>query len=249
MTAVVGILCKNGIVIGSDSSATFGQGKQLRTIEQPTQKLCIIQDHILLAGTGAVGLDQRFCEIVNDAWNKNVFKNPAVQIGKILSRAMIEDMGQTYLKPGRYGALVGFASGGTPQLCEFDLTEFQPELKDKKLWYCSIGSTQYLTDPFLALMREVYWGQSPPNLQDGLFATLWALKHAITLNVGGVNEPIQIGILESKKGKYQARQIDNEEFEEVNQHIEETKEKMKSVLRSFVEPKPDEVEDIPRRAD
>ena len=54
MTILVGLLCKDGIVIGSDSSATFGT-MQNRTIEQPTDKIEIIDGKVIIAGTGQVG--------------------------------------------------------------------------------------------------------------------------------------------------------------------------------------------------
>lgn len=38
MTILVGVLCKDGVIIGADGSATFGAG-QMRTIEQPIDKL------------------------------------------------------------------------------------------------------------------------------------------------------------------------------------------------------------------
>lgn len=57
MTILVGLLCKEGIVIGADSSATFGSA-QFRTIEQPTDKIEIIDNQIIVAGTGQIGLGQ-----------------------------------------------------------------------------------------------------------------------------------------------------------------------------------------------
>jgi 20S proteasome alpha/beta subunit len=38
MTSLVAIRCKDGVVIGSDSSATFGDGSYVRTIEQTTDR-------------------------------------------------------------------------------------------------------------------------------------------------------------------------------------------------------------------
>ena len=58
MTVIIGALCKDGIVVGSDSSATFVAGS-LPTIEQPTKKTFVIGDDIIFAGTGQCGLGQR----------------------------------------------------------------------------------------------------------------------------------------------------------------------------------------------
>lgn len=66
MTILVGIKCKDGVLIGSDSSATFAAG-QIRTIEQTTKKIEIVDGKIIVAGTGQIGLGQRFCHQVEQA--------------------------------------------------------------------------------------------------------------------------------------------------------------------------------------
>jgi hypothetical protein len=72
MTAVVGVLCEGGVVVGTDSSATFahdiGPEQQAPTIEQCMDKLRVVGDSVIVVGTGAVGLGQRFCAIVEKAW-------------------------------------------------------------------------------------------------------------------------------------------------------------------------------------
>ena len=67
MTAIVGLLCKNAVIIGADSSTTFAQG-QVPTIEQPSEKIEVIGEKVIVAGTGQVGLGQRFSVIVNKAF-------------------------------------------------------------------------------------------------------------------------------------------------------------------------------------
>lgn len=67
------------------------------------------------------------------------------------------------------------------------------------MWFVSMGSGQAITDPFLGLMRRVFWKDSPPRLVDGIFAVTWTLNHVIELNPGGINGPQQIAVLDSKK--------------------------------------------------
>ena len=40
-----------------------------------------------------------------------------------------------------------------------------------------------ITDPFLALMRNVYWKDDLPTLNEGAFAVTWTLEHAIETNL------------------------------------------------------------------
>lgn len=223
MTAIVGVLCKDGVVIGADSSATLTQGRT-PTIEQSIEKLHLVDNHIVVAGTGAVGLDQRFCAIVENAWRKGVFKGSPLEVGKCLSKETIIDFSHTHLNPGQLGALVAFPVENKPYLCEFALVDFQPELKTDSLWYVSMGSSQPITDPFLALMREFFWQEGPPTTQDAVFAVTWTLEHAIKVNPGGVNAPIRVAVLErGKNGKLLARVLDGTELQQHQQNVEALK--------------------------
>ena len=195
MTSLVGIRCKDGVVIGADSSATFGDGQFLRTIEQHTErKIETIDDQVIVAGTGYVGHAQRFCRVVKQQFRKGEFKGKnGEDIAKLLSAGGVNDFCQTIPEPHirsiDFSALVAYMAGGTPFLCELPgKIGFQPEIKlPEDLWFTSAGSGQQLTDPFLALLRQIYWSDGPPNVQGGIFMATWALRHACDLNTGGIN--------------------------------------------------------------
>jgi hypothetical protein len=218
VTSIVGISCVDGVVIGTDSSATFAAGKQ-PTIEQPTDKLDIIQDHVIVAGTGQVGLGQRFCAVVSRMWTGQFPKKTPLEIGKALAKEGINDFAQTDAAKGQYGALVAFAAGNQPYLCEFASADFQPELKNDKIWYVSMGSAQFITDPFLGFLREVFWDGGRPKLQDAIFAVTWVLEQAVALNPGGVSAPIRLAILEQVNGKYQSRRPDDAELAQHRENV------------------------------
>lgn len=235
MTAVVGVLCSDGVVVGTDSSATFSAGQRVKTIEQQTEKIDIIGNCVILAGTGEIGFGQRFCEIIKQYWDKKEFSRPPIETGKILSRSMIEDLGFTHVSQGeRYGALVAFQIERKPYLCEFAVNDFQPELKNEKIWYVSMGSGQTITDPFLGFMREVFWDKGPPTVQEAIFAVTWTLDHVISLNPGGVNCPVKIAILEKgKKGHLEARMLPDSELGQHRQMVEEAKNYLKAFPKIF----------------
>lgn len=218
MTILVGVYCKDGVVVGTDSAATFAAG-QTRTIEQATRKIDIVGDHIIVAGTGQVGLGQRFTAVVEKAWTDKTFQKPALEVGKALAAATIADFGSTSA-PKQYGALVAFPCQQKPILCEFSVEHFQPELKTDRLWYTSMGSAQPITDPFLGFIRDVFWADGLPTCSEAVFAVTWTLSHAIKLNPGGVNGPIQMAVLASEKGKYTARLLDPGEIEAHEENVE-----------------------------
>jgi hypothetical protein len=230
MTAIVGVLCRDGLVIGTDSSTTFGSGMGDRTIEQPSEKLKIYADLVIVAGTGQVGLGQRFGSVIEGAYADRVFVGTqhCVSVGKELCKRAIADFVSTGVKMGQYGALIGFALGEKPYLCEFPVSDFQPEFKTETLWYCSMGSGQPITDPFLAFMREVFWGAGLPSVQDATFAVTWTLDHAVQINPGGINGPVRIAVLERHSGKFRARVLDDSDLEEHRQNIDQAKERLRS---------------------
>lgn len=137
MTILIGVLCQDGVVIGTDSSATFSNCRT-PTIEQKCKKIEIIGDHVVVSGTGAVGLSQRFTSIVEEHWGNKTFQANPIQVCKILSAAGINDFCSTQAPKNAFGALVAFATGGRFHLCEFSLTDFQPELKTSNLWYVAM---------------------------------------------------------------------------------------------------------------
>jgi 20S proteasome alpha/beta subunit len=233
MTAIVGVLCTDGVVIGADSASTFTT-EQTRTIEQRSQKIHILCDNrIIVAGTGSVGLGQRFNAIVEEA-GRGGLKGSNIEVGKSICRSGIQDFAHTGIEKASYGALVAFAIKDQPYLCEFECGSLQPEFKTSNIWYVSMGSGQLITDPFLGFIREVFWETGPPSLQDGVFAVTWTLEQAILLNPGGVNGPISIAVLEKlADGKTKARKLDSTELDEHRQNVTAAKAHLREYSRKL----------------
>lgn len=248
MTAIVGILCDKGIVVGADSSATFSAG-QLRTIEQPTEKITIIGNNVIIAGAGSVGLGQRFNDVVEKAWTSGLFKSKGtneLHVAKSLSRNGLEDFKSTYAPANNYAALVAFPFGGKAHLCEFDLQWFQPELKTKQLWYCSIGATQTITDSLLAMMRGLFWLNGPPSVNEGIFAAAWVLDHAVEVNPGGVNRPIRLAVLSVEpNGNTKAEMLSDQVLGEHRQNIEGAKNALRDYCKNLQNANP-HVPEVPQ---
>lgn len=219
MTVLVGIKCRDGVIIGSDSSATFAAG-QIRTIEQTTKKIEIVDGKIIVAGTGQIGLGQRFCHQVEQGWKNGVFKSlEAIPMATKICGLAGKDFASTQASQGQYGALVAFPADHKLHLCEFATSDFQPELKTDNIWYTSMGSGQLIADPFLGLMRKVFWRDGMPTLQDGIFIATWTLQHAIDVNAGGVNGPIQLAVLRNEKAGPVARMLTQDEIDEHQQNV------------------------------
>jgi len=250
MTVLIGLLCKDGVVIGADSSATFGNSQQ-HTIEQKTKKIEIINKTVMVAGTGEIGLFQRFTSIVKTYWNNQTQRDKTyIEIGTELAHMSTRNYLSTldFKFSNAYsaqqgfgiGALLAFHLNNNFYLCEYDHVKFQPEFKNENIWYVSMGSGQMITDPFLGFFRQVFWGDALPTLNEGIFYVTWALKNAIDLNTGGINAPLQIAVLEKRKGLSNTRILDDNELveheENVNGAIKYLSE-YKKILRGEIEAK------------
>jgi len=156
------------------------------------------------------------------------------------------DFASTGVAQGQYGALVAFPAANKLNLCEFSPIDFQPELKTERLWYVSMGSAQPIVDPFLGLMRKVFWTDGQPNYQEGIFAVTWAIQHAIELNPGGVNGPLQVAILTRQKDAYQARLLEDTELAEHKNNVDEAIEHLRTYRELLSGKLNQNISDIPK---
>lgn len=218
MTVLVGVLCSDGVVIGSDSSATFSAGS-LATIEHKNvQKTFVIGKSLIFAGTGQAGLCQRFHEVLErfpDPRRDSKFN--VVELGVSIAEQAINNFARTGVSMGQFGALLAFTgAGGKFGLIEYDVNTFQPEIKTIDTWFVSMGSGQTIVDPLFGLLRRTLFRDSLPKLNEGIFAVVLALQQAIQLNTGGIDGPMQVGVIGSHPtGKFQeARMLSEDELSE-----------------------------------
>jgi 20S proteasome alpha/beta subunit len=216
MTILLGVLCQDGVVVGSDSSATFAATARLNTIEQSVRKLFLVGSDVIFASTGGGGLGQRLNYLLAQLREQSpdwLALHP-LDIAMRLSQAMLRNMQFTFLQPGQLGALVAFPCQGGFHLCEFALADFQPEMKTPDTWFVSMGSGQMITDPFFGLLRRTLFCEAQPTLAEGALAASWALHNAIQLNTGGINGPMQLAVLRrlAPDGPFEARLFGNDEL-------------------------------------
>ena len=224
MTLIVGIRCTDGVVVGTDSAMTFGLGQGFDTIEQPLRrKIDIIDGRVIVAGTGEVGLGQRFVDIVKNHWTNKDLRTDIIDVGRKLTKSAMEDFSSTGVAPGSYGALVALPCGQKAELVEFPVDNFQPEVKTEDNWYVSMGSGQLVADPLLGFMRKAFWGDKVPSRQRGIFAATMVLKLGCEMAPRGVAEPIQMAVLSpdgDNKGKLSARLLEEGELGEHRENVD-----------------------------
>ena len=219
MTALVAIRCSNGVVVGADSAVTLSASPHTPIIEQTTEKkIRIIGGKVIVATSGFTGYSQRFFAVVKRLWEEKRFQGKTgLEIAKFLSAEGINDFAQTHVARNfDFGVFVAYPASGGPILCELaGSNEFQPDIKEPdNIWCTSIGGGLPLTEPFLALLRSVFWSDGPPRIEGGIFTAMWTLMHAIEVSPGGIRDPIHIAVLSSRKGQWEARRLEDNELQE-----------------------------------
>jgi len=254
MTSLVGIYCTDGIVIGADGVTTIAN-----QIEQPTEKVVVFDRHpVIFAGAGNVGYIKRLNSLFSKMWNGGDVKNVSDQLSlaKLLTKSAIGELEDTYVTPLRKDtslfsdvtAMVGFAHGRNHGLCILEHGSLQPVLLDPQFWYISLGNNSHITNTFLALIRDVFWRNGPPDVAEGKFAAIWTLQHVIQTNVGGVGGEMSIATIDrNSRGQYAPKLLTDGEIALHRQAVDDAK----SHLRDFMQQRKqlllgEEVPEIPK---
>lgn len=210
MTLIVGIRCTDGVVVAADQAVTFGVARGHHTISHRACKIRVLEGQVIVAGTGQIGMGQRFAENVETFWKSGKGKSAShLDIVRQVTALAVQDFAGTNAAQGAFGALMAFPKNHTAHLCEFAVADLQPEMKDAKTWFVAMGSGQVIADPYLALFKNIYWGEGPPTVRRGLFAAAWVMRHSIKVAPGLVAEPIDIAVLQGSK----ARMLDGDELQ------------------------------------
>ncbi|MEX0881580.1 MAG: hypothetical protein WDZ34_01760 [Candidatus Saccharimonadales bacterium] len=233
MTLIVGVLCSDGAVVGSDGAATLGQPGN-PTVRQEVRKLDVLNDKIIVGVSGPVGLGQKIKYTINEQWSNNDFSGlDPVMVGSKISEGMrqhtqplMQTAQQAAPVVGNQMASMSFMASSIvamivkhePTLMQFDY-QASSEVANQDIPFIAVGSGQPLADPFLAFIRRVFWKDHLPTLSEGIFAALWTLQHAIEVHPGGVSNPIQMAVLK-KDGDGYAVELEESELKETYQSIE-----------------------------
>jgi 20S proteasome alpha/beta subunit len=212
VTLIVGILCKDGVVLASDSAATFGAGAMHTIGQQEVRKIVAVNKHILYSGTGAVGASQIIADRVRDLWeNERKIKGTAEQCMNVVGQE-INTLMRPYLETAAWQrnivgeanqslckSLIAMPTPKQPSLLSFDFNG-APERATAQLPFVSMGSGQFIADPFLAFLKRVLWGRDEPTLAEGRLVAIWTIDHVRRTNAGGVAGEIQVASLVAKGG-------------------------------------------------
>jgi 20S proteasome alpha/beta subunit len=203
------------------------------TIRQSVRKLSIIEEKVVIGVSGPVGLSQRFTTAVEALWKKQSIKAPAADAMCLISEHLRKHIIPELEAAQAASKVIGSAAAlsvisqtvvalpvgkHSVELFQFD-QQGSPEAASSDLPFVAIGSGQKTAEPFLAFLRRIFWPTQLPKLSEGVFATIWALEHAISTSPGGVAEPKQIVLVDKESGDWKAHELQQDIFVEHMQAI------------------------------
>jgi len=252
VTVLVGVKCIDGVVIGADSMATSAMGPHPLVQLLSDDKIQQIGDRVILATTGSVGLGQRLKAIIEKHWESKGFTGPCLQCMATISGNTVRAFHESGVPRNQqnglgFGALLAAVVEDKPYLCEFGTLDFQPEIKQGRLFSVSMGSGQLLADPFLAFVSRVLWNNTLPNVDLAKIGVYWVLNHTIQYAPGGVGHPIKLGVVKKQSGKWTASVA--EDTQEQDQFIAELESRIKCSPKDSIESAPASALPQPPRSD
>jgi hypothetical protein len=186
MNLLVGVLCEDGVVVGSADLGRRVPGG-LSPDEPSSTDTRVVGHDLIFGGSGRVGLGQRFAHVLSLVRSDSRFTRwNGWTIAKAICAEAVDDLQSTRGDMGQFGALVAFPSSDGFHLCRFAAADLQPELTTPEQWFASMGAGRPVADRFLAFLRKVFFPQPPPGLRDGVFLATWALDHAVGLGSGQI---------------------------------------------------------------
>lgn len=222
MTIIIGIHCRDGIVIAGDSALTINSN-----VEQTySEKITCINNNILIGFSGDLGTAQRFKKRMEYDFESYIHKlEKSLQRGlqpfemaKLACQIGINEFMDT--QPFNVTVnvstsfLVGFFCKDQHLLFLLQAGQLQPVIMGEDLSFASIGCGNYITNPFLSFIKDVFWvGKQVPDVSIGIFSSLMALDLAIKTNAGGINGPIHVAVIrKDNQNVYSCQKLHEDEL-------------------------------------
>ena len=239
MTLIIGVLCKDGVVIGADSIATFGS-----EIEQEVSyKIEIYEDDVAIATSGDIGFSQLIKEQLAPRWHEikqctdvlevknQVCSQMWKQIEPAVNRAKVAQASF-----GGCETIVALPVDGAPHLLYFNKLSDPFEIT-AEMPFVSIGSGRRQADPFLAFIKRLFWDDSTPSsILDGIFGIVWTLQHVSRVNAGlGIGGRQHIAVLQRRRAKWRADMLTEPHLSEYLQAIDDTENALREYRSRFIQ--------------
>lgn len=258
MTVLVGVLCSDGAVIGSDTQMTSLNGMGLPTTQDTGRKLHVYsRGEAVLGYTGDFGEFQRLTGVLQKAVNHISDKQSSIEeitdvVHQILpsafvskvkgaARAIQEATERTVTNEEAYAILQSLAdrSGGgflalilndNPAIVGFDgLSCYSLSAGDRVA--VAMGSGSEVASPFLSFIRRVLWRNELPSVDDATVGVLWVIRHAIQYAGIGVGGRPEIAVLRKLSDRWTPSLLGNEQMKQLEGKVSDIESRVTGAAR------------------
>ncbi len=234
MTVILGVLCRDGAVIGSDgaSSATRSSRSSGREIsyERAKQKVGILSSEALGATAGRAAVGQRM-KFGVDKFFIALDKEPSdsCALRASLRKRILEELEDCGREPSDNDSiLVNIPYQGQQILMSMKGKNLEPCTVEEDLFYTAIGSGAKLAEPFFEFRRGTFWYEKLPTVSEAKIGVAWTLQHTVDTSSRGVSFPLNIALREVGGIP---RLLERKEIEEAL----ETVRRMQNKLREYMQ--------------
>ncbi len=220
---------------------------------QPVKKIQTMAGKFMIGVSGSVGVGQRIAGQIGQLFNSNKLNSVKSFQAMQLIR---QDLAPILMPEIKYATEAVQLTGGVSRQWALTQTLLSASVDGQLRLYCfgctgepeemtdsipfvAIGSGQNLADPFLAFIKTIFWKDSVPNRAEGVFATFWALHHAIRRNTGGVADPKQIVELYKDAQKNTVvKELEPDELEETEENVKAAEDHLSQFKKNEGSPPP-----------
>ena len=221
MTILVGVLARDGAVIGADRQVTDG------SVGVPTAKIATVGRDVAVATSGSVAHAQKIRDLVarhREEWKSIPYRDAVPAIEQAIRNLILPDIDfatkARHAIDGAENTLYNSSLAGIPfadgmRLCSIDwngsmycLTEDLP--------YIAIGSGKGNADPFLRFIWDVLWPERGqlPELLEAVFAAYWTIHLNIDQRSEGVGYGIDIcTVTPAGNGNWRVHELEEQDLD------------------------------------
>jgi 20S proteasome alpha/beta subunit len=261
MTLLVGILCRDGVVMASDRQVSHG-AMGVRTVGAPGTKFHILDEpegrssRTLFGTSGVVGLGQQYEEVLK-ANRANMRDQGYAKIVPTLQLELRRHMAAAAAAAQSMVPLVGHPAAQEAAFCGallatsfsdgLKLVEISPsgtfEYLSPDVPFVCMGAGKQNADPLVRFFWSILWPKQLPTVQEGILAAHLTITTVTQLGTAGVGMGLDVFVIEAEpdaKGKqsYVARRISEEKVAEHESFAESIREAIKGVRDKLAEVAP-----------
>jgi 20S proteasome alpha/beta subunit len=203
------------------------------TVTQSTTKITQIENDILFASSGPIGLGQQIADAI-DADSNHIHLETYHQYAPKGQQKIRALMHPAWVMAAAAAPVIGGAAQADA-MCGcllaatfrdgFKLIEISPqggwEYLTENIPFVCIGSGKFNADPFLRYLRSVFFQDLSPNLNEAVLAAYWTVQACIDAGTNGVGMGVDVFVLDATGKKPVARQLDEADLAEAKSFVKE----------------------------